>query len=46
MEKKNIIMVVIALLMLSSLNWEWTNIKSFISGGVLAVWLMQTFCNE
>ena len=27
------------ILIASTLVWEWSNVKSFISGGVVAVWL-------
>ncbi len=43
MRKKDLLMVGILILMLMELNWEWTNIKSFISGVVVGVWSMQTF---
>ena len=28
-----------AILLATTLAWDWTNVKSFISGGVVAVWL-------
>ena len=27
------------ILLATTLAWDWTNVKSFISGGVVAVWL-------
>ena len=33
----DLIFVVAAIFMVTSLTWDWTNIKSFISGGVIAV---------
>lgn len=32
--------VFLAILMATSLAWDWTNVKSFISGGVIAVWIV------
>jgi len=35
----DLILVLVTILMISSLAWEWSNVKSFISGGVIAVCL-------
>ena len=35
----DLIFVFVAILMISSLAWDWSNVKSFISGGVIAVCL-------
>jgi len=43
--KKEIMLAACAIGVLCFLTWDWSHIKSFISGGVLAVWLMQRFCN-
>lgn len=43
MRKKDLIMAAAITPMLIVLNWEWTNIKSFISGVVVGVWALRTF---
>ena len=35
----DLIFVAVTILMLSFLTWDWSNIKSFISGGVIATCL-------
>lgn len=35
----DLILVLVTILMLSFLTWDWSNIKSFISGGVIATCL-------
>ena len=35
----DLVFVFVAMIMISSLAWDWSNIKSFISGGVIAVCL-------
>ncbi|MBQ9486777.1 MAG: hypothetical protein IJU91_03105 [Selenomonadaceae bacterium] len=35
----DLILVLVTILMISSLAWDWSNVKSFISGGVIAVCL-------
>lgn len=39
MNKIDCVMVVGAVILLGFLDWDWTNIKSFITGGVIT-WLL------
>ena len=34
--KDDIIFIICGLLLCSTLGWEWTNIKSFVAGGVIS----------
>ena len=43
MKKRNILMAFLTLNILLCLNWDWTNIKSFISGAVIAMWLTRYY---
>lgn len=42
MGKNKVIMAIALVVLMSTLSWDWTNIKSFVTGGV-AVWLAQKY---
>lgn len=40
---KNIITFMIIMFLACSLDWEWSNIKSFVSGVVLATYIIKKY---
>lgn len=46
MRLKDIVIGLAILIMLSTLNWEWSNVKSFVSGGVIAVCFIRRLIHE
>ena len=42
----DVIFIAVTISLLIHLNWEWTNIKSFLVGGVIGAWItMKYFSN-
>ncbi len=42
MGKNKVIIAISLVVLMSTLSWDWTNIKSFVTGGVV-VWLAQKY---
>ena len=42
----DIMFVAITASLLIHLNWEWTNIKSFLVGGVIGTWITVKCCSN
>ena len=41
--KGDALFIIASFLMCTNLDWDWTNIKSFLSGGVILSWIATRF---